>query len=355
MAEHPETRSAAGESSRLLQASCLVERQAAQTSIVANRYGPAVLIDRDIDDLGFGHQGALRRVTDAIGFYNHPNGDRSAADSNQVGVEADQIPDKDGSYEDYFMHGFGHDFLEGVLAGLDCCGYIDVAEYHPAEDRPVSIGVFGHQHDSNGGIQSPPSFGIVFRVTHSRVSVARAFQQCQTDQLSGTTAPLLSRIFAIRNSNFAFPLLLTSRSVSVAHMQEERVAAGGVVIATGTGGTSRVLLVHRPAYDDWSFPKGKADPGETIEQTALREVEEETGLACRIVRELGATRYDYRSRKGSLRPKVVHYFLMEQVDGAVTTDGDEVDLAEWLQPAEAERRLTYDIDRELLSRAVASE
>ena len=158
-----------------------------------------------------------------------------------------------------------------------------------------------------------------------------------------------------RNSKFALPLLPAAHSVSLAHMHEERIAAGGVVIATDAAGTSRVLLVHRPAYDDWSFPKGKADPGETIEQTALREVKEETGLACRIIRELGSTRYDYRSRKGSLRPKIVHYFLMEQVEGSVTSGGDEVDVAEWLQPGEAERRLTYDVDREVLSRAVASE
>jgi 8-oxo-dGTP diphosphatase len=136
---------------------------------------------------------------------------------------------------------------------------------------------------------------------------------------------------------------------------EERVAAGGVVIVKDSAGVRRVLLVHRPAYDDWSFPKGKAEPGETIEQTALREVKEETGLDCRIIRELGSTRYDYESRKGSLRPKVVYYFLMEQVEGVIETGGVEVDLAEWLQACEAERRLTYDVDRDVLSRAVNSQ
>ena len=138
-------------------------------------------------------------------------------------------------------------------------------------------------------------------------------------------------------------------------LMEERVAAGGVVIETGSDGVRRVLLVHRPAYDDWSFPKGKADPGETIEQTALREVKEETGLNCRIIRQLGSTRYDYTSSKGSLRPKVVHYFLMEQVAGEITTDGVEIDLAAWFDVEEAERLLTYDIDRDLLSRPIASE
>jgi 8-oxo-dGTP pyrophosphatase MutT (NUDIX family) len=136
---------------------------------------------------------------------------------------------------------------------------------------------------------------------------------------------------------------------------EERIAAGGIVIETGSDGVRRVLLVHRPAYDDWSFPKGKADPGETTEQTALREVKEETGLDCRLIRELGATRYDYKSRKGSLRPKVVHYFLMQKVAGEISTDGIEIDLAAWFDFDGAERLLTYDIDRDLLSRTVTSE
>src|SRR6185436_9217066 len=114
-----------------------------------------------------------------------------------------------------------------------------------------------------------------------------------------------------RNSKFALPLLPAAHSVSLAHMQEERIAAGGVVIATDAAGTSRVLLVHRPAYDDWSFPKGKADPGETIEQTALREVREETGINCRIIRALPSTRYEYLTGAGGPRAKVVHYFLME--------------------------------------------
>ena len=138
-------------------------------------------------------------------------------------------------------------------------------------------------------------------------------------------------------------------------MAAEKVAAGGVVIQTVSGGARRVLLVHRPSYDDWSFPKGKAEPGETIEQTALREVREETGLGCRIVRELGFTQYEYRTRAGNVKPKVVHYFLMEPVDGTITCGNDEVDLAEWFEPGEAEVRLSYDIDRSLLLQSFASD
>ena len=132
-------------------------------------------------------------------------------------------------------------------------------------------------------------------------------------------------------------------------MAVEIIAAGGIVIDQGTG-TPRVLLVHRPGYDDWSFPKGKLDPGETVEEAALREVKEETGLECRIIRKLATMRYAYRTRnEGPLRPKAVHYFLMEHVRGDIQVPGDEVDRAEWFGLDEAARKLSYGQDRKLLA------
>lgn len=132
-------------------------------------------------------------------------------------------------------------------------------------------------------------------------------------------------------------------------MKPEILAAGGIVIDDAETGIPRVLLVHRPAYDDWSFPKGKQDPGETLEQTALREVREETGLDCRIIRGLAILRYNYRTRsKGRLRPKAVHYFLMKPVSGVVQVPGEEVDLAEYFDFDEAARKLSYEQDRRLL-------
>jgi 8-oxo-dGTP diphosphatase len=117
----------------------------------------------------------------------------------------------------------------------------------------------------------------------------------------------------------------------------ERVeAAGGVVLRDG-----RVAVVHRPRYDDWSLPKGKLDPGESFEDAALREVEEETGLRCRLVRELPAVEYEVRGR-----PKVVRYWAMEVTDEAPFEPNDEVDEVRWLEPAEALALLTYDRDRE---------
>jgi len=116
------------------------------------------------------------------------------------------------------------------------------------------------------------------------------------------------------------------------------LAAGGVLVRDG-----RVAVVHRPKYDDWSLPKGKLDPGEGFEEAALREVEEETGLRSRVVRELPST--EYNDSKG--RSKLVRYWEMEPVDGHFAPN-DEVDELRWVTPEEAEATLTYDRDRELL-------
>ena len=104
-----------------------------------------------------------------------------------------------------------------------------------------------------------------------------------------------------------------------------------------------MLLVHRAEYDDWSLPKGKLVDGESWEDGALREVEEETGLRCELGEEAGRTRYvDSRGRN-----KEVRYFLM-------TSDGEasaqhEVDEVRWVTPEEADGLLTYARDRGLLS------
>ena len=89
-------------------------------------------------------------------------------------------------------------------------------------------------------------------------------------------------------------------------------AAGGVVRRRRADGGDEVVLVHRPAYDDWSLPKGKLEDGEREEDAALREVEEETGLQCRLERELATTRY--RDARG--RRKIVRYWRMRAGEGA---------------------------------------
>ena len=121
-------------------------------------------------------------------------------------------------------------------------------------------------------------------------------------------------------------------------------AAGGVVIREGDDGPE-VALVHRPRYDDWSLPKGKRDPGETDEQTAVREVEEETGLRCALGRELLPTRYV--DRRG--RPKVVRYWDMKVVGSRPFEANDEIDELAWLPIDEAVQRLSYSYDAEVLA------
>ena len=126
-------------------------------------------------------------------------------------------------------------------------------------------------------------------------------------------------------------------------MTETVRAAGGVVVRHRDAGAPEVLIVHRPAYDDWSFPKGKCEDGESEEEAAVREVEEETGLRCRLERELATTRY--RDARG--RPKTVRYWLVTQVGGRLAA-ANEVDDARFVTFQDAQALLTYARDRELV-------
>ena len=119
-------------------------------------------------------------------------------------------------------------------------------------------------------------------------------------------------------------------------------AAGGVLVRDG-----EVLLVHRPKYDDWTFPKGKPHGDETDEETAHREVEEETGYRVELGAELPGTRYE--GHEG--REKVVRYWLMRPVGGSSFEPGDEVDEIRWVPWDEAARLLTWERDLAVLEAA----
>lgn len=126
-------------------------------------------------------------------------------------------------------------------------------------------------------------------------------------------------------------------------------AFGGVVWEPGEDGEISVLVVHRPRHADWSFPKGKAEPGETPEETAAREVEEETGVRCDVGDLLGEVRYPVDGQG----TKVVGLFSMRPVSRRRRPADDEVDEQAWWSVTEAPRRLSYDSDREMLGRLVS--
>jgi 8-oxo-dGTP diphosphatase len=122
-------------------------------------------------------------------------------------------------------------------------------------------------------------------------------------------------------------------------------AAGGVVWRPDGRGGVELLVVHRPRRADWSFPKGKLEPGEDEAACALREVAEETGLRCRLGAELGRVRYrDQRDR-----PKVVRWWAMTALSGSFQPNA-EVDELVWLAPLDAQDRLTWATDGEVLRR-----
>ncbi len=134
-------------------------------------------------------------------------------------------------------------------------------------------------------------------------------------------------------------------------------AAGGLLERTERDGRVRIVVVHRTRYHDrggqpgdWVLPKGKQQPGETLEGAALREVAEETGVRGRIVGPSFPIEYDVRGV-----PKVVTFFRMAVGDADRAThtgvDASEVQSVVWLEPREAVERLTYASEREVVRQA----
>jgi 8-oxo-dGTP diphosphatase len=136
------------------------------------------------------------------------------------------------------------------------------------------------------------------------------------------------------------------RKLETSEAKPDIKAAGGVVVKKD-GRRTRVAVIHRPKYMDWSLPKGKLEKGESFEEAAVREVREETGFECSVLEELPPV--SYLDRKA--RSKLVRYWLMEPGQGGFEPH-DEVDELKWLTGREAEKELTYDHDRELVSFAL---
>ncbi len=122
-------------------------------------------------------------------------------------------------------------------------------------------------------------------------------------------------------------------------------AAGGLVFRRTPKGKLKVLVAHRPSYDDWSLPKGKADKGETPDETALREVLEETGYRCRLVAPLGTNRYRI---DGGV--KEVTWFAMRPLPNSPGfKKNSEIDQIKWLNRKRAKELLDYENDRSLVT------
>ena len=130
----------------------------------------------------------------------------------------------------------------------------------------------------------------------------------------------------------------------------DATAAGGVVVR-GSGEGLEVVVAGREADRTWVFPKGTPDGGETIEQTALREVREESGLDVSIVRPIGTIEYWFAA-PGERVHKLVHFFLMTAHGGDLSRHDHEYDEVRWVPVAEARRLLTYDTYRQMLDRAI---
>ena len=137
------------------------------------------------------------------------------------------------------------------------------------------------------------------------------------------------------------PILRTARATS----------AGGVVHRL-IDGRVQIALVHRRAPVLWALPKGTPDAGETIEETALRETREETGLEVEIESRLQSIRYFFV--RGTTRfHKTVHFFLMRPIGGSLDAHDAEFDEVRWMDLSEALAIMSYATERSVVDEAAA--
>jgi len=125
----------------------------------------------------------------------------------------------------------------------------------------------------------------------------------------------------------------------------DEVRAAGAVLWRPAGAGIQVALVHRPKYDDWSFPKGKLEPGEHVLLAAVREVAEETGLRAMLGRRLPPVRYP----GGIGLRKRVDYWAATVESAAPFVPSSEIDAVDWVPASGAGSRLSYERDAETLA------
>lgn len=147
-------------------------------------------------------------------------------------------------------------------------------------------------------------------------------------------------------TEFVYAAHSTDKSLSIQRgaSNSADVNAAGALVWRYHRDQLQVLVIHRPNYDDWSWPKGKQDPGETLPEVAVREVREEVGLQITLGAPLAVTAYRVKKRS-----KEVFYWAAELPAGAKPkADEGEVDELRWVNPQQAQEMLTNPTDREPL-------
>jgi ADP-ribose pyrophosphatase YjhB (NUDIX family) len=144
-----------------------------------------------------------------------------------------------------------------------------------------------------------------------------------------------------------------TRGEDIAVTPKREVSAGGVVFRRTASGVEIALASRRTRGGDlvWGLPKGRIDAGETVEEAALREVREETGLDATIEAQLGRISYVYVWEKARIS-KVVHFFLMRATGGDISDHDDEMEEVRWFALADAADSAAYDSERDVIRRAV---
>ncbi len=136
----------------------------------------------------------------------------------------------------------------------------------------------------------------------------------------------------------------------MAPLRNARATSAGGVVHRPIGSRREIVLVHRRTPRLWALPKGTPDAGETILETALREVREETGIAVEAEDPLGAISYFF-VRERTRFHKTVHFFLMRPIGGSVEEHDHEFDEVRWFQLEEALQIMTHATEREVVERA----
>jgi 8-oxo-dGTP pyrophosphatase MutT (NUDIX family) len=136
----------------------------------------------------------------------------------------------------------------------------------------------------------------------------------------------------------------------VARLKQRTATSAGGIVVRFENGIPQFVAGRRKEVRTWTLPKGTPHEGETTEETALREVAEETGLTVRIIEPLGSISYDF-SQRGARIHKTVFYFLMEPTGGDLGGHDHEFDEVRWFDLADAGGVLTFESERSLVERA----